>query len=160
MFQATVCAGNLPKTVFLILIVLWSPGKQAPLATRARQSRVIPCVNCTHKLALVVKLGSTCYRSHPPALVGRGRCLSCMGQALVRQCHICTCPLAPAGQWESAVNCSYLLGPSKAAGLWCNCVHLAASARWQEASPVARPTGLSKVVRKCHVCVSQSVLAG
>lgn len=45
--------GSLPRTIFSNTTVLWGPGTQATLATRARWSGDIPCVYCAHLPALV-----------------------------------------------------------------------------------------------------------
>ena len=50
--------GGLPRTVFPIVTVPWSSGMPAPLATRARQSRNIPCVDCMCLLAFARQLES------------------------------------------------------------------------------------------------------
>lgn len=39
--------GRLPRAVFLVGTVQWNPGAQAPLATRARQSKGFHCMDCT-----------------------------------------------------------------------------------------------------------------
>lgn len=56
--------GSLPRTVFLIDIVLWSPGTQASLL----QGPGIPSVDYTFLMALAVQLQSTEGRKCPLAL--------------------------------------------------------------------------------------------
>lgn len=57
MFQSAVCmvpgCGSLPRTISLIVSVPWGPETQPSLATRARCSRAVPCVDCACLQALV-----------------------------------------------------------------------------------------------------------
>lgn len=51
--------GGILRTVLLIVTVPQSSEMPAPLATWARRSRGIPCVDCTYLLALAKQLEST-----------------------------------------------------------------------------------------------------
>lgn len=56
-FPSAVCVvpwmGSLPRAVFPVVTALRSPEVQAPLATGARLSRGIPCMDCAHLLGLL-----------------------------------------------------------------------------------------------------------
>lgn len=51
-FQSSVCAviwvWQLPLNYLSIVAVPWGPGTQVSLATRAKESKGILCVDCTH----------------------------------------------------------------------------------------------------------------
>ena len=59
MFQSAVCAvswgGSLPRTVSLIVLVLWDPERKASLVTRASCSRDVPWVEAAKTRTLDVK---------------------------------------------------------------------------------------------------------
>lgn len=71
MFQSSVSVvpgGSLPRPVSLIVIFPWYPGTQAPLATRARQLRIIPWTVATNPGH------QTHVRTYPPRDAGALEC--------------------------------------------------------------------------------------
>ena len=62
--------GSLARTVFLIVMVPWSPGTEA-LALRTKKSRGVPYMDCMHLSALARQLARTRDRVHLLALAKR-----------------------------------------------------------------------------------------
>lgn len=103
--------GSLPRTVFPIVTVLWSPKPQAPLAIRARWSRGIPYVDCTCPSALVRQLGRTpaVYKSSgrmswlhtPTSFSTQIPCTHARSSKAQGECCDLLCLLVPANSWPS-----------------------------------------------------------
>lgn len=155
--------GSLPKTFFLIIIVLWSPGIPAPLATRDGWSRCISCVDCMCSLVLARQLESVGFRanSRPSARkqenaltahtlklqdVAR-KCLNVREGAV--ECCNHACSQTPAREWGSVAR------------EWENAMTFHARPPQQGVGECYNhPTlsGFSKAVGKCHIHSSQPVL--
>ena len=132
-------SGSLPRTVFLIVTITWSPGIQAPSSTRARWSRDVSCVDCACLLAWTRQLkrkgGRACSLTSAMQQESALSAYTLGFSKGARECHDCSCLLATAWEQGSAATA-------------CPC--------WlqQDSRMVLQllaPTGLSKAAGGCHV---------
>lgn len=127
---------------FLIITVLWSPGRQALMATKAKQSRGILCVDCAHPQASAMQLGA-----------GKVRrvCLLLLARQWENALAMRSCQLQ---QGSRKVLCLYVPTSSFISEGWYRLYPLSLQSR-RMPRPLS-PTGLSKAVRVCciHVCLT------